>query len=181
MSLRPIGRRHPKAGALSPQKIRALRAFTNWMRALEENPRQKLASFAREQGVTSKTVWRYVHATPSVAETFVSGVMRSAQQGLAMAIQRGIEDLSREPVEGEEGEVVETVSTTDALRWAEFFAKYVHGNFTKGAPGEAGGSGVNVTINVGAPAHVRARLGLEGEELKQVDAKLVDVKELLDE
>jgi len=175
MALRPRARRNPKptrgAGraVLSPQKVRALRAFTDWVRALEDEPSARLADFAHAKGLHTRTVWKHVHGTPSVAKTLVEGVTHQAQQGLVQALQRGLRQVEEMPLK-----------PSDLRAWAEFFAKYTHGGFRADGSGSAGGK-VEVSVNVGVPAHVRARLGMEDSETKKVDATLKSVEDLVDD
>ena len=176
MALRPYARKNPrpeKAGVsdLSPHKVKALRAYTRWLQAKETNPRASLKTHASAEGVRTATVWKHVHGTPKVAEDYVASVQGAVQQGLGMAIQKGISSLE---AEGEEG-----IGNSDALAWANFFAKYTHGGFKSQKDRDA--PPVILNVNVGIPAHVRARLGMDDEQTLKVDAALDGCKELIDD
>jgi len=187
MALRPRARKSAPAtrrghAVSSPRKIKSLRAFTNWLRALEQSPSASLTTYASAEGVRAATVWRYVRSDPKIAERFVQGIAGEASQGLAMAMTRGLQIMTTDATFYDDEEAGRTVNERDVAlfreqrAWCELFAKYVHGAFKKGDEKE----GTTVNVNVGVPAHVVARMGLDNIEVKKIDHTLKGTEGLVD-
>ena len=188
MALRPRVRKHAPAvkrghAISSPRKIKALKAFTNWVRALDTNPAADLTQYASAQGVRAATVWRYVRSDPKIAERFVHEIMGNAQQGLAMAVARWLQVLQTNATFHNDEESGITVDEDDVAlmreqrAWFDTFAKYVHGAYKRDEKGEGG---TTVNVNVGVPAHVRARMGLDDVEVQKIDHVLKKTEGLID-
>lgn len=159
----PITNRH---------KVRSLRAFVKWQKALEDNPRADLKTYAKEEGVRVASIWQHLRRDDKLAEQFVHAIMGTASQGLAMALQNGLRVLQLDArYEDEAGAVRDDVSVLREQRaWAELFAKYVHGAFKKSdAKGEAGST---VNVNIGIPAHIQHNLGINDERVQDADFTL---------
>lgn len=154
----PITNRH---------KVRSLRAFVKWQKALEDNPKADLKTYAREEGVRVSSIWAHLRKDDKLAEQFVQAIMGTASQGLAMAMQRGVEILQLDGVD-EEG-ANDTSILREQRAWAELFAKYVHGAFKKS---EGGKDGSTVNVNIGIPAHIQHNLGINDERVLDADFTL---------
>jgi hypothetical protein len=99
------------------------------------------------------------------------------------AIHRGLDVLN---VDGtyfeDDGERVVNERDVALMReqraWFDTFAKYVHGGYRSGD--DKGKQGAEININIGVPAHVRARMGLDETEVTEIDHTLRKTEGLVD-
>jgi hypothetical protein len=101
-----------------------------------------------------------------------------------MAMTRGLQVLQTDATFYDDEEAGRTVNERDVAlmreqrAWADMFAKYVHGGYRSGD--DKGKQGAEININIGVPAHVRARMGLDETEVTEIDHTLRKTEGLVD-
>jgi len=120
MALQGVLRKDPATGMHLADRVRARKAIIRWLRSVTEAGATPipLAKLAKEEGISFRRLTKILQEDERLQESVFGGMEQRAQLALMTAVSRGETYLHEEHVDPKE-----------ARQWAEFFARFIGGQF----------------------------------------------------